>query len=103
MKTTNRRYSLFAMLAISSTVILLAGGPPYSIAISTPKNIVKLGSESPNEVTTRNTSNHNIDLPRSPRVDLAEQGNDLAVTDEKGVAAPETKYYRVLRGRDTYD
>jgi hypothetical protein len=64
---------------------------------------VKVGSEVRIEVITKNVSDHDIDLPRSPRLDLGEQGNDVEVTDEKGAAVPETKDYRVLRGKDTYD
>lgn len=75
----------------------------FSVTIATPANVVKIGSDIRIDITIKNTSDHEIDLPRSVRTDLGEWFTDVEVSDEKGNAMPETKYYRVLRGKDTYD
>jgi len=75
---------------------------PFSVSIAAESNVFKAGSEVKIRLTLRNISNEEIPCARNPgpRVDrLGEFFAEVEVRDSKGNLAPETKYYRLIRGK----
>jgi hypothetical protein len=103
MNSAVRRCSLFAVLAIIGSLVVSGAEPPYSISISALKDVVKAGSDIRIVIALKNISDHEIKVPRSPGTELGERSNDIEVVDERGTAVPESKYYRVIRGKDAYN
>ena len=103
MRTSIRLFPLLTMILVCDSLIARAAEASFSITITTPKSVLKVASDIPIDIIIRNISDGDIDLPRSVRLDLGEWFTDVEVSDEKGNMMPETKYYRVLRGKDIYD
>jgi hypothetical protein len=103
MKTAIRLFLLTGMFWACHPVNSCAEASSFLITISTAANVVKAGSDIRIDISIKNISDREIDLSRSVRTDLGEWFTDVEVLDEKGNAIPETKYYRALRGKDTYD
>lgn len=98
-----RRFLLIAVSALSICGLSRATDPTFSITISTSRPIAQLGSEVRVSILLKNISSHPIDIERSPRTDLGEQSYEVEVRDERGNKLPETKYYRVTRGKEKDD
>lgn len=99
MSTALRSLLLLAALGGGAFVGSGAGWGSFSVTITAPKSVVRAGTDIRIDISVKNTSDHEIDLPRSVRLDLGEWFTDVEVSDEKGNALTETKYYRLLRGK----
>jgi hypothetical protein len=103
MATAVRLLVLVAALAHLPPTALGRRTDSFTLTIAAPKDVVKTGTDIRIDITIKNTSDHEIDLERSVRLDLGEWFTDVEVSDEKGNALTETKYYRLLRGKPVPD
>jgi hypothetical protein len=76
--------------------------PQFSVAISPVPAIVRAGSEIRVKIVMTNTTDHEINIVRSPGEDNGENWNDIEGFDETGKAASETEYYRAFKGKGLY-
>jgi hypothetical protein len=64
---------------------------------------VQLGAEVRIKIVLKNISTHPIDFSRSPSEERGEDSHEVEVRDEQGNRLSETKYYRVVRGKEVDD
>jgi hypothetical protein len=78
--------------------------PSFSVTISVAQDVVARGSEVKVTIILRNTSNHDIAIPRSPADDQGESHNKITVRDEEGnlVADKATIARRTDKDKGTY-
>jgi hypothetical protein len=100
MNVAIRRRVVVTISGLFMLAVARAADPSFSITINTPRPVVELGSEVRVSIVLKNISSHPVDFWRSPRPDLGEEFNRVEVRDEEGNAVPETKYYRIIRGKD---
>jgi hypothetical protein len=77
--------------------------PSFSVTISVPQDVVAAGSEVKVRIILKNTSNHDIVIPRSNAEDEGEFHNKITVRDEEGnlVADKATVSARTDKNKDT--
>ncbi len=76
---------------------------PFSISISAADTVFKAGSEVRIRLVFKNTSDHEIPYERGIGTGVEPHGEfftDVEVRDAKGELIPETRYHRLLRGKD---
>ena len=76
---------------------------PFSISISSANTVFKAASEVRIRLVFKNTSDHEIPYVRGIGTGVEPHGEfftDVEVRDAKGELTPETRYQRLLRGKD---
>jgi hypothetical protein len=76
---------------------------PFSITITAAQSLFMAGSEVTIRLVFKNTSDHEVPYTRGLGTGVEAHGEfftDVAVRDASGELVPETKYHRVLRGKD---
>jgi hypothetical protein len=95
-------YVLVATIAEVALAIPQGNQVPFSITISAAQSVFKADSEVRIRLVFKNTSGEEVPYARSLGTGVEPQGEiftDVEVRDAKGELAPETKYYRLLRGK----
>jgi hypothetical protein len=103
MSSAARTYLFVASVSLCVLAVSRAADPTISITISTPHPVVQLGSEMRINIVLKNISPRPIDFWRSPSEERGERSHEVEVRDERGNKMPETKYYRVVRGKEKDD
>src|SRR5665213_681986 len=99
------RYISFLLIGILAKIAPVAAqenAVPFSITISAAGDVFKSGAEVKIRLVFRNISRNEIPYVRGLGTGVERQGelfSDVEVRDAKGDLVPETKYYRVLRGK----
>jgi hypothetical protein len=75
---------LFMSRAAPCTASAQGTRPSFSVTISVPQDVVAAGSEVKVKITLKNTSNHDIGIPKSPADDQGGSYNKITVRDEEG-------------------
>jgi len=100
----SRKLLLFLTLMAAAAVSAAQLDPPaFSIAISVPQDVVTRGSKVKVKITLKNTSNHDIVIPRSNAEDQGVFHNKITVRDEEGnlVADKAAVAARTDKNKDT--
>lgn len=98
----------FKCLLIAAIVELAPAQPqdsqaPFSISISAADTVFQAGSEVRIRLVFKNTSDHEIPYERGIGTGVEQHGEfftDVEVRNAKGDVIPETRYHRLLRGKD---
>jgi hypothetical protein len=97
---------LVAVLAEFALALPQASQAPFSITISAAEGAFRAGSEVRIRLVFKNISDEEVPYGRELGTGVEPHGElftDVEVRDAKGELVPETKYNRVLRGRDDSD
>src|ERR1700722_1095006 len=89
---------LLAGLAAAGAAIGQQATAPFFLSISLPKSSVNSGSNLEVDIEMKNVSTQ--DLQASKIVGTAEADYEIIVTDSAGKSAAETKYGRMLHGKE---
>lgn len=100
----NRTVScVFTLLFAGLTLATPQDGKiPFSITISTAQQVFKVGSKVTIRLLFKNTSDGEVPYERGLGIGVEPHGEfftNVEVRDAKGELAPETEYYRLLRGK----
>jgi len=89
------------LIATHSYIAVGDSSGPFSIAISTAHDSIKVNSEPMLQIDLTNTSGHEIRIAKSPGDSEAEFQFDIEVRDPNGNPAQETAYLRKLKDKNT--
>src|SRR5271165_4183531 len=95
--TVGQLMVLIAVGVSGSALATAADQPPFSIAIGSPQQTWRIGSEVTVTVILTNTSRETVLFRKSFAQDEGELFMDVEVKDDRGNPLPRTKYYRLLR------
>jgi len=89
-------------ISAQSAPATAAQSAPFSLKVSTTAEQFRLGAAINLQISLTNTSGRKIYVQRA-NGGLAEAEFDVFAKDDSGVSAPESSYYRVLKGRPPRD
>ena len=96
-------FLLVATLAEVSLALPQGGQAPFSITISASDSDFKVNSEVKIRLVFKNTSTEEIPYMRGPGTGVEPHGEFFTIVevhDAKGELVPQTRYHRLLRGKD---
>ena len=97
MKIPVKRCLHLLAIAMLSAGVARAAQPAFSLSISTPEKVVRLGTELKVKIRLTNTSKEEIYISREKSDELGEFNYGVEVRDLQGKKQKETKYFRKLQ------